>query len=229
VSEPQSGAAPLPARIKATFLTPSSLPDLLRSAPWLDVLLISTGIALLAVLGAPDEVFLEPMRDAVSRRGEPVVITSPPEDIVRWGRAMTMLGTLATHPMIAIFLAGFLTLVLSSAGGGAGSYRDYLSLASHGLLIPALGTLLALAIRISTGISSGWGAPAPLPDSGTGSLFETAALAVDPFVLWMLVVLALGAARFDGKRPTWRIGLLLVGAYILLVLGTSALTVRSAT
>src|SRR5690606_6418418 len=116
-------------RVRHTFLAPSKLAaDLRHAAPWLDVLLVSTAVALLSVALMPDEVFTESMSSPVTRRGEPVEITSSPEAVARWGRGMGMLATIATHPLIAFTLAGILTLLFSVLGRGRASFQEYLAL-----------------------------------------------------------------------------------------------------
>jgi hypothetical protein len=221
----QPTAAPLGERIRATFLAPRQLWDRLEGAvPWLDVLYISTIVAVLSVFAVPEEVFIDPMQDAVTRRGEPVEITSPPAEIVRWGRAMAMLATLATHPMIAFMVAGFLTLVFSVLGGGRGTYREYLSLSCHVLLIPALGTILAVLVRLITGIAGA--DPFALFDLESRGLLAATVLSIDPFVVWMLVVLGIATAQVDGKREPWRAVVVLLGAYLVLLVVTAGLATR---
>ena len=221
----ETPAEPLRERIRATFLAPRQLWSRLEGAtPWLDVLYISTIVAVLSVLAVPEEVFIEPMREAVTRRGEPVEITSPPAEIVRWGRALAMLATLATHPMIAFMLAGFLTVVFSVLGGGRGTYREYLSLSCHALLIPALGTILAIVARLIMGLAGS--DPFELFDLEPRGLLSATALAIDPFVVWMLVVLGIATAQVDGRRQPWRAVLVLVGAYLVLLLVRASLAAR---
>jgi hypothetical protein len=212
-------------RIRDTFVAPGRLARQLRvDAPWIDVLLISTAIAVVSVLGMPDEVFIESMREAVTRRGEPVEITSPPEEVARWGRAIAMLATLATHPMIAFTLAGILTLVFSIAGGGRGTYREYLSLASHALLIPALGTLVALVIRLATGFAfEGGPIGAFLRPDDAGSMALAVIAALDPFILWMMVAVGVGVHEIEERRSRARYVIVLLAAYLLLVLASTYL------
>jgi hypothetical protein len=229
VNTEQTTPVPIGTRIRDTFLAPSRLADDLESSggPWLDVLLISTAIAVIAVLSVPDEVFLDPMRSAVSRRGEPVEITSAPAVVVQWGRAMGMLATLATHPMIAFVLAGLLTAVFSIIGRGKGTYVDYLSLSSHALLIPALGTVFALLVRLATGTFGGADPFGTLvsPDAA-GSFLAAALISVDPFVVWMLFVMGVATSRIDGRRTTGRASLVLISGYLLSLLVTTALLHR---
>lgn len=220
-SEPNS-SAPLLERIKATFLNPGSLPALVRPGlPWLDVLLISTVVAVLSVAAVPDEFFTEPMEAPVSRRGEPVEVVSSPEVIANWGRALGMLATLGTHPVVAAVIAGAVTLLFVTFFRAPATFRDYLSLTAHVLLIPALGTILSIAARwifgrpLLPGFTTISGEP-------RGAL-EAGLLAIDPFVIWMMIALAFAAHTLDPRRSRLQAALLLVGGYLVLVFASTAL------
>jgi hypothetical protein len=196
-------AIQVPARIRITdtFLAPKRLAGhLAGSTPWLGILLVSTAVSVIAVLAVPDEVFLEPMRNAVTRRGVPVEVTSDPATVVQWGRLMSMMATLATHPMVAFVIAGLVTGLFTFLGRGRGSFLEYLSLVSHGLLIPAFGTLVVLAAQV---IGSIFGA-------GDGGGLGSLPLGLDPFIVWMLIVVGIGTSHFDQRRaPAAAIGILL--------------------
>jgi hypothetical protein len=216
---------PLWPRIRDTFVAPARLVQRIRAGkPWIDVLLISTFVAVLGVLTMPDEIFLEPMRDAVTRRGRPVEITSPPAEVARWGRIIGMLATLATHPVVAVTLAGALTFIFSVIGRGAGTFRDYMSLTAHALLIPAVGTVVAGFVRLTGGLSAGGLTLDSFMAAGDqGNLLLAALLSVDPFIIWMLVVLAIGVHGVDRRNSMTRAGILLIGAYLTLVVASTAI------
>jgi hypothetical protein len=217
--------APFRSRIRDTFLAPSRLAhDLRQSAPWLDVLLVSTAVALLSIALMPDEVFMESMQNPVTRRGDPVEITSSPEAVARWGRGMGMLATIATHPLIAFTLAGILTLLFSVLGRGRASFQEYLALSAHGLLIPALGTLIAVAIRLVTGAATGsLGITAFFDPADAPNLMIAVLLATDPFIIWMMAAVAIGAHSLEPRHSRPGTALLLIGGYLVLVLTSTAL------
>jgi hypothetical protein len=220
-----SGApSSLGARVRDTFLAPARLARLIAgSAPWLDVLLLSTAVAVISVLGMPDDVFLEPMREAVTRRGQPVEITSAPEDIARWGRALAMLGTLATHPILIFTLAGLLTLVFTVLGQGRAGFREYLSLAAHAMLIPASGSALVFVIRFLAGtLDAEILATVQGPDS-EADLVSASLRAVDPFTIWMMAVLGVGTHELDDRHSAGQASLVLILGYLFVVLLTTAL------
>lgn len=221
-----AGPAPLGARIAATFTAPARLAALIREQPrWIDVLLISTVVAVAAAAMIPGEVFLTAAEDAVNRRGAPVEITSPPEEIVRWGRYMAMLNALVGHPLVAFGLAGVLSIIFTVLPGGRNSFTQHLALTSHALLIVALGTLVSMVLGIATGAAVGdasLGALLPFvdPDSAMGEILAL----INPFTVWMLFVVGVGVSVLDPARSR-RVTLgVLLGGYALLVLAIGLVT-----
>lgn len=202
-------------RVRDTFAAPRRLFATFRhAAPWFDVLLISTAVAALASAARPAESFLEQMEDPVNRLGRPVTVTSPPADIVRWGRILAAFSALVGHPIVAFALAGILALIFTVLGGGRASFRQYLAVVSHALLIAAAGVLLRLLALLVSGrrLPGGLGAAAPWLDPG--STAARLLTAVDPFVIWMVLVLAAGVEQLDGRRGWARAAVLLLALYI---------------
>lgn len=211
-------APPLARRILLVFTAPSRLFASLGSRPpWVDVLAISTAIAVVAVLALPPEFFVEQTVGAVDRRGRPVEITSDPREIVRYGRYLGMMAAGASHPMIAFALAGVLTLLFTIIAGSRTPFIAHLSIASHALLIPAAGTLLALIVQL---LGGGTGFQATLDQFGAGRLGNGVAAAMvgslNLFTLWMLGVVAAGVAALDPRRSWAGATAVLVGLYLLL-------------
>jgi hypothetical protein len=214
---------PIGQRIAATFVTPSRLlPDFREGTRWLDVLIISTAVAILSVYLLPEAFFVEQMREAVTRRGEPVDITSSPEEIARWGRYLGMLTALASHPLFALGLAGLLTLLFTVLGGATTNFRDHLSLTSHAFLIPALGSLLAVPLQHLTGDPSAQFNPGLfLPTTNSLPLLVISGL--DLFTIWMLVVIAVWLGGLNRNLGSARAAAVLLGLYLLLNVVTAAL------
>lgn len=216
--EPSAGST-LAARISATFASPSRLADAIRERPrWLDVLLLSTAVAMAAAAMLPAETFLEAVRDPVSRRGTPVDITSPPGEVVRWGRYLAMLSALVGHPLVAFALAGVLTLAFTVVPRGRNSFVEHLALASHALLIPALGSVVGLAFRYVSGAEAHVSLALLTPFLAPGSMARELLALISPFTLWMLVVVAIGVARLDTRRTVTATASVLVGGYLALAL-----------
>lgn len=215
-------APPLHRRILETFVAPRRLFAAFdQDAPWFDVLLITTLAAAAAATLLPDDLFLAQVENPVDRLGRPVVVTSSPETVVHYGRYMAMLSALGGHPVLAFALAGVLTLAFSVIGGGAGSYRQYLSVVSHALLIPALGTVLLVAANAVASAPVSFNLALLAPGLPHGGLALRLLAGIDPFTVWMLIVCAAGVAVLDRRRSWASASALLLLLYFVLDLSTA--------
>ena len=212
-------------RIADTFAAPRRLFGRFdEDTPWFDVLAISTLAAVAAATLLPDEVFLAQVENPTDRLGRPVEVTSSPATVVHYGRYMAMLSAVAGHPILAFGLAGVLVLIFTVLGGGGASYRVYLSVASHSLLIPALGTLIIIGATalMKTPLSADLAMLAPgLPD---GHLAHRLLAGINPFIVWMLLVLGIGVSKVDGRRSWIGASAVLLLLYFLLDLSTALFT-----
>ena len=212
-------------RIADTFAAPRRLfARFGEETPWFDVLAISTLAAVAAATLLPDEVFLAQVENPTDRLGRPVVVTSSPATIAHFGRYMAMLSALAGHPILAFGLAGVLVLVFTILGGGNASYRTYLAVVSHSLLIPALGTLLVIGATalLQAPLSASLAMLAPgLPE---GSLVQRLLAGINPFIVWMLLVIGVGVSEVDGRRRWIGASAILLLLYLLLDVSTALFT-----
>jgi hypothetical protein len=215
-------APPLHRRILQTFVAPRRLfADFHQDTPWFDVLLISTVAAIAAATLLPDDLFLAQVENPVDRLGRPVVVTSSPETVVHYGRYMAMMSAIAGHPILAFALAGLITLAFTVLGGGAGSYRQYLAVVSHALLIPALGTVLLIAANAVVSAPVSFNLALLAPGLSHGGLALRLLAGIDPFTVWMLVVCAAGVAALDRRRSWAGASALLLLLYVALDLSTA--------
>lgn len=223
-SPPAAEGGEITRRITATFTSPSALAALIRDRPrWLDVLLLSTAVAIAAAAMLPPETFLETSREAVNRRGAPVEITSPPEEIVRWGRYLAMLSATVGHPLVAFALAGVLTLLFTMVPRGRNTFMEHVALSSHALLIAAFGSVVGIALRLLSGEAEAHVSLAMLaPFLDAGSPVREFLELISPFTLWMLTVVAFGVAALDPRRSRASTVALLVGGYLVLALVLAA-------
>jgi hypothetical protein len=214
---------PLGERIRYTFTAPARIADdFRRDTRWLDVLVISTAVAILSVYLLPQEFFLEQMEDAVDRRGRPVEITSSPAEIARWGRYLGMLTALVSHPLFALALAGILTLLFTVLAGGTTSFRQHLAITSHAFLVTALGALLAPLLHAATGDPAARFSPGLLlPQADTFPVLFLDGL--DLFSLWMLCLAGYWAGHLAPRVGPARGIAALVGLYLALNALTAAL------
>ncbi|MEW5928327.1 MAG: YIP1 family protein [Gemmatimonadota bacterium] len=215
--------APLGRRVLQTFFAPA---DLFRRsggyAPWLGPVLVSTLVAVVAVLAVPDQAY-QLTEPPVNRRGRPVEITSDLETIAHYGRMLDMLGTLAMHPLIILAAAGVLALLFSVLLRGEGRYVQYLSIAAHASLVTALGTLLAAALALLRGAEPRGITPALLPVVPPGSFAHRLLEGFDVFTLWALLVAALGVSLVNRRLSFARAAAVLLGVYLAAAVGVAAI------
>ena len=214
-------------RARDTFFAPGRLfASLSADAPFAGVLALATVIAMAAVASEPAEFYLAQMEDPVNRRGAPVEITSPPGQVVLWGRLMAMFSAAVGHPLLALAGAGVLTLLFRGIGRGEGDFRRYLVIASHGLLITSAGMFAAVLLRAITSN------PDALPTIGTVLGLSDAAPAgrilhsLNLFTLWMLAVVGAGVAAVERNVTRTAATALLWGIYGVVIVAV-ALLVRA--
>lgn len=218
---------PLGARVRETFLAPARLFSSFDDVPpWADVLAIATILAVAVAISEPAETYLALVEDPVTRRGEPVEITSSPAQVVLFGRVMSGMNAVVGHPLIAFGIAGLLSLVFTVIGRGSISFRQYLAIAAHGLLILSVGMVVALLLRLLTGNPDALptlGAILPIAPESTwaGRVLD----GINLFTLWMLGVVALGVASLERRVTRAGATTLLWGGYGALVV-TAALLFR---
>ena len=97
----------------------------------------------------PADLWVQAMREQAAARGGEI-----PEAISTMGPLLqlgTVLSTLVFYCAWAFLLAGILTVVFGFLFGDDVSYRQYLSVVSHGLFITAVGGALLLPIRVMLG------------------------------------------------------------------------------
>lgn len=218
---------PLLSRVLDTFVAPRRLfAGFGESAPWADVLLVATAGAVILAAVQPAEVFLAQMEDPVTRRGAPVEITSPPADIVRYGRMLAALSALAGHPLITFALAGIISLLFGVLGGGRAGFRPYLAIAAHALLVPVAGLLVlrALGVALDRPLEPTLGAL--LPGRAEPGALGAFLSGVSILQVWMLVVIAVGISELNQRRSWAGAALLLIGLYLSLGLITALLLGR---
>ena len=139
----------------------------------------------------------------------------------------TGISVLIASPIIAAILAGILFAVFNAAMGGDASYKQILAVLVHAGVISALGQLFAGPfnyLRGSTSNPTTLGALLPMIDdtSFIGRLLGM----MDLFIIWWVIVLAIGLAVLY-RRRTQPIAITLFGIYALIAVGVAAFMSRS--
>jgi Yip1-like protein len=133
----------------------------------------------------------------------------------------TAASVLVISPIIALIVAGLLFAVFNAAMGGEASFKQLYSVIAHAGVISALGAVFSGTInylRGATGSVANLGALLPmLPEkSFAGNLLGT----IDVFLVWYVVVLAIGLAVLY-RRRTQPVALALLGVYAVIALGVA--------
>ena len=134
---------------------------------------------------------------------------------------------LIVSPMVLAILSGILFAVFNAAMGGESSYKQVYAVVAHAGVISAVGQLFVGPFnyfRGSTSSPTTFGALLPMFDdtSFIGKFFGM----MDIFIIWWLVVLAIGLAVLY-RRKTQPIALTLFGIYALIAVCVAAFTSRS--
>jgi hypothetical protein len=126
----------------------------------------------------------------------------------------------------AFVIAGVTAVIFSFILGDDGRYRQYLSVTAHALLIPALGGLATLPLRIARRnpqLTLNLGLFVPGVE---GTYLANLLTILDLFLLWGYVVLALGVHEIDRRRSWGSAAGILLGLGILMSAGLAFLIPR---
>lgn len=131
----------------------------------------------------------------------------------------TGISVLVVSPIIALIIAGILFAIFNAALGGEASFKQVFSVLVHAGAVSALGTIFSGAInyfRGTTGSAANLGVLLPmLPENSFAGLLLGM---VDIFLIWYIVVLAIGLAVLYRRRSqAIAISLLSVYAVIAIV------------
>jgi hypothetical protein len=130
----------------------------------------------------------------------------------------TGIGALVMMPIIGVIIAGILFAIFNAALGGEASFKQVFSVYTHAGAISALSTIFSGVVnyfRGSMGSVANLGALLPmLPENSfAGRLLGM----VDVFLIWYIVVLAIGLAVLYRKR-TQPIAISLLSVYAVIAI-----------
>jgi Yip1 domain len=139
----------------------------------------------------------------------------------------TAISIAVVSPIVVAILAGILFAIFNAAMGGEASYKQVYAVLVHAGVISALGQLFVGPFNYFRGSTSNpttFGALLPMFDdaSFTGKFLGM----MDLFVIWWVVVLAIGLAVLY-RRKTQPIAITMFGIYALIAVGFAAFMSRS--
>ncbi len=120
------------------------------------------------------------------------------------GAYMAIVGTFIGVPFVAVLLTALLWAAFNTILGGTASFKQVMAVLAHSQIISALGAVFAAPIMYARGVMSSGvanlGALLPMLD-------ETSFLArflgmIDLFMVWWVVVLAIGLAALYRKQTS---------------------------
>jgi hypothetical protein len=139
---------------------------------------------------------------------------------------MTGISVLVMSPIIALVIAGILFAIFNAAMGGEASFKQVFTVLAHAGAISALSTVFSGAInyfRGSMGSVANLGALLPMlaENSFAGRLLGM----VDVFLIWYIVVLAIGLAVLY-RRRTQPIAISLLTVYAVIAVAVALIKNR---
>ena len=212
-------AWPLPARIRGVLRRPratfEALADAPRSADVLAAAFLVSVFATALVLETEtgELALLDQLERTAAAFGEPVdeAQYGMLQDISANGTAYAVVTSLVSGPLLAVGVSAALV-----AWGQTPTFRQVLSVASHAGVILALRQLIAAPLTYARETMASpltLGIFFALLDEG--SPMARFAGMVDLFVIWWIVVLAIGISVLY-ERPAARLAIVLAGIYVLL-------------
>ncbi|MFC1575154.1 YIP1 family protein [Gemmatimonadota bacterium] len=198
----ESAAPPLPSlpsRLLKVFIAPGELFEALKENPaWFGTLLVAAILTAASVLVIPADVMVEATREQLISQGQEV----PPgfENMAVIFRVSGAVGGLLGIFIMAFILAGVVKLIFSLLMGDEGTYKKYLSVVSHALVISAVGAMLMSPLRIAQAdLTASLSVGTFFSFLGEGYLFRVLKL-LDLFGLWSYGVMAIGVSKIDPRR-----------------------------
>ena len=227
----QNKPAPgLVARIVGVLLSPKETFAAVAAKPrWLGVMLVTlvmSSAAYYVILASPDmqDAIIDQQVRAMEARGN-AVSDQQVANIERFIGYLPVgyaVGVFILGPLFGAAIAGIMTGIFSTLMGGNGTFKQVFAIMNHAGFIPALSALF-VAGMLAAGAKP-IGARPPGANLGVFLPFleETSFLAVmlrsiDMFLLWWMVVLAIGLGVLY-KRRTGPIATTFIGLYIVIAL-----------
>jgi hypothetical protein len=205
----ETGAAPaplsLPARVIGIITSPTETYKSVVAHPkWLGMLVLTTLFAAAATGGfMMTEVGQNAWLDAAIRPG------TPPEQVTAMERMAPMLayfsigGVLVSIPLMLLLVSGVLFAIFNAALGGNSTFKQLFAVTVHAGAIGMLAQAFTLPLNYAReSMTSSSSLAVMLPMLETDSFVYRLAAWADLFVIWQLVVLAIGLGVLYRRKST---------------------------
>ena len=193
------------------FTSPDGLFRALRTRPeWVGAMVLGSCLMLAGTVLIPPELTMATLRERMLETGR----ANPPgfEDQMAVFRYVGAAAAFVFWSIMLAVFAGVVTVFFAFLLGHEGTYRQYLAVVAHALLIPATATVLLVPLKIAAEDAQlllSVGAFATFLEAGYLLRFLSF---LDLFGLWGWLLVGLGAARI-GRKESW-----VVGAVVLLAI-----------
>lgn len=223
---PTAAPKPLPARLIGVVTSPmATFRAIVANPRWFGALAVTTLlVAFFSTLPMTTEAGRQAALDqqVAAMKSFGVEVTDERYDRLERGAATlphrTAAGVIVASPIIVLITAGLLFAVFNAAMGGEALFKQVFALVAHAGVISALGAAFSGTVnyfRGGTGSVANLGALLPmLPEK---SFIANLLGAIDVFLVWYVVVLAIGLAALY-RRRTQPIALSLLGVYAVIAL-----------
>jgi hypothetical protein len=223
-TEPPAAPKSLPARLFGVIVSPSeTFRSVVAHPRWLGAVL-----AVALVVGAAQFAFLstkvgqEATFDQQIKTMENFGMKITPEVSAKMeeglpnARYWTLGGILVMSPVITAAFAGICYVVFTALMGGSGTFKQAMAVVAHAGAISMLGQLFTIPLNYAREtVSSATNLSVFLPFLDEGSVLARFAGMIDIFIIWWLVVLAIGLAVLY-RRRTGPVFASLAGVYVVI-------------
>jgi hypothetical protein len=227
----QSKPAPgLLARIVGVLLSPRETFAAIAARPrWLGVMLVTmvmSSAAYYVILSSQDmqDAIVDQQVSAMESRGTTVSDeqVSNIERFISYLPVGYAVGIFILGPLFGAAIAGIMTGIFTTLMGGNGTFKQVFAVMSHAGFIPAISVLFVAGMLAAGAKPIGVRPPGANLGVFLPMLEETSFLAVmlrsiDMFLLWWMVVLAIGLGVLY-KRRTGPIATTFIGLYVVIAL-----------
>ncbi len=217
--ETEPDAAPLPPfyrRVVDVFFAPGKLGAALRDHPaWASALFTGAALTVLQVGLLPSAVWEAAFRQTMMQRGQQLPEGSAGGAVMR---ISSIIGGGLGYMLMALLMAGVVTLLFAFILGDDGRFKQYLAVLSHAWLISAVLGLFTVPLKIAQ--------QSPSATLNLGSFFfflpEGYLLKVltmlDLTQVWAWLVVAAGVHAIDPKRSFKSAAVVLILLFVLFIM-----------